>query len=255
MGAVFQIVMKSFLDVNAAGHVMALLILGFIYLYFKKSKNAEFIIAFVLCLMAAFLNPWTGNNLLSFWFDEKNYWLVFLSIPAIPICAFVASEVLSEKKDMKRTLLLSVVGILLLICAGPLFGEESELQKKSEGYIPEEYQMFVDILNQSDGAKVMASDEFLSLLRAENPNIDLIYEVAVINSDYAKDYYDEVVCMAHKDMQDPVDRLGKITQVAIGNVCNYILIPREADEPSSMEYAGYVSVAENEKYILYYYQF
>ena len=102
------------------------------------------------------------------------------------------------------------------------------------------------------GTKVLASDEIMQYLRAESLNVGLLYEIGIISSDVADQYYDPAVCGLYKDMQDPKDRLGQIVRIMKGHQCNYLIIPLEADERWEMEQSGFSVIRENDKFVLYY---
>lgn len=102
------------------------------------------------------------------------------------------------------------------------------------------------------GTKVLASDEIMQYLRAESLNVGLLYEIGIISSDVADQYYDPAVCGLYKDMQDPKDRLGQIVRIMKGHQCNYLIIPLEADERWEMEQSGSSVIRENDKFVLYY---
>ena len=119
--------------------------------------------------------------------------------------------------------------------------------------IPQPYQEIIAEIPLESNVKVLAPDEILACLRAQSTEINLIYEVNLIQSDDAEEYYDSGICSLHHSMQDIRNRLGQIVRIAEGNQCNYLVIPLDTDERWEMEQGGYIVLKETDEFVLYYY--
>lgn len=231
------------------------IICGVLKKYWKKWKNSAlfFLVFFFLFVLFFLINPWTRNNVIDLWYEKEEYRLLFSGLPIIPACAYCLSAVPQWMKEKNR-----IAGIITMIFLMSFFitiiGENNQInRKKSEGIIPQSYKEIIAEIPLESNVKVLAPDEILTCLRTQSTEINLIYEVNLIQSDRAEKYYDLAVCSLHHIMQDPKNHLGQIVQMAKGNQCNYLVIPLETDERWEMEQGGYIVLKETDEFVLYYY--
>lgn len=231
------------------------IICGVLKKYWKKWKNSAlfFLVFFFLFVLFFLINPWTRNNVIDLWYKEEEYRLLFSGLPIIPACSYCLSAVPGWIKEKNKTAGIIMTAFMLFLGVAVVLESDWNERKKSEGMIPQSYQEIVAEIPLESNVKVLAPDEILTCLRAQSTEINLIYEVNLIQSDYAEKYYNSGICSLHYSMQDPTNRLGQIARIAEGNQCNYLVIPLDTDERWEMEQGGYIVLKETDEFVLYYY--
>lgn len=213
---------------------------------------------FAYCLLALLLvfNPFTANNLLSFYFTADNYWSAFLLLPVIAVCAYCGTKVLWMQERKRDKIAVFFALLLIAVMTGGVPRDDSNIIKnENRAYLPDEYVSMFEKMNISDEPVVLlANDDIMESARAYSANIGLPYEVTLIqqSADVVKQFYSDDLVLVHTQMQQPVNLLGNITSTARAYRCNYLILPLEADDRSAMEYGGYEALAETEHYVLYY---
>lgn len=223
--------------------------------YWKKWKDsALFFPAFYSLFVLFFLiNPWTRSNVIALWYQKEEYWLLFSALPVIPACSYCLSAVPSWIKEKNKTAGIIMTAFILFFGVAVVLGSDRNERKKSEGMIPQSYQEIIAEIPFESNVKVLAPDEILTCLRMQSTDINLIYEVNLIQSDQAEKYYDSALCSLHHIMHDSKNHLGQIVLMAKGNQCNYLVLPLETDERWEMEQGGYIVLKETDEFVLYYY--
>lgn len=228
---------------------------GVLKKYWKSQKNSTlfFLVFYFLFVLFFLINPWTRNNVIDLWYKEEEYRLLFSGLPIIPSCSYCLSAVPGWIKEKNKTAGIIMTAFMLFLGVAVVLESDWNERKKSEGMIPQSYQEIVAEIPLESNVKVLAPDEILTCLRAQSTEINLIYEVNLIQSDYAEKYYNSGICSLHYSMQDPTNRLGQIARIAEGNQCNYLVIPLDTDERWEMEQGGYIVLKETDEFVLYYY--
>lgn len=235
--------------------VTAGIMCGVLKKYRKSGKNSVlfFLVFYFLFDLFFLFNPWTRNNVIDLWYKKEEYRLLFLSLPIIPACSYCISAVPGWIKEKNKTAGIIMTVFMLFLGVAVVLETDWNARKKSEGMIPQPYQEIIAEIPLESNVKVLAPDEILACLRAQSTEINLIYEVNLIQSDDAEEYYDSGICSLHHSMQDIRNRLGQIVRIAEGNQCNYLVIPLDTDERWEMEQGGYIVLKETDEFVLYYY--
>ncbi|MBD5539911.1 MAG: hypothetical protein HDR00_01720 [Lachnospiraceae bacterium] len=255
MAAVFQIVKNSWDALNSAGQYIGLFLVAFIFLFIVENNKNKQLFSYCLLALILVLNPFTANNLLSFYFKAEEYWYVFLLLPVIPICAYCCTEavMLQEKKKEKIIVFLALV-LIALIGGRAMNGDDGLARNDNRAYIADEYlQLFMEMDIEGEPIVLLADDSIMESARAYSQNIGLPYEVTLMNqpADVVEQFYSADLILVHSQMQAPLNCLGNITAVARTYRCNYLILPLEADERWAMEEGGYEVLAQTEQYVLY----
>ena len=255
MAAVFQIVKSAWDALNSAGQFMGLFFIAFIFLFIAENNKNKQLFSYCLLALILVLNPFTANNLLSFYFKTEEYWYVFLLLPVIPICAYCCTEsvMMQEKKKDKIIVFLALV-LIALIGGRAMNGVDGLVRNDNRAYIADEYlQLFMEMDVEGEPIVLLADDAIMESARAYSQNIGLPYEVTLMNqpADVIEQFYSADLVLVHSQMQAPLNCLGNITTVARAYRCNYLILPLEADERWAMEEGGYEVLAQTEQYVLY----
>lgn len=255
MAAVFQIVKSAWDTLNSAGQYMGLFLVAFIFLFIVENKKNKQLFSYCLLALILVLNPFTANNLLSFYFKAEEYWYVFLVLPVIPMCAYCCTEaVLLQEKKRDRIFTFLALVLIAVIGGRAMNGNAGLMKNDNRAYIAEEYlQLFTEMDVEDEPIVLLANDSIMESARAYSQNINLPYEVTLINQppDVVEQFYSADLVLAHNQMQAPLNCLGNITTVARAYRCNYLILPLEADERWAMEEGGYEVLAQTEQYVLY----
>lgn len=255
MAAVFQTVKSAWDTLNLSGQYMGLFLVAFIFLFIAENKKNKQLFSYCLLALILVLNPFTANNLLSFYFVPEEYWYVFLLLPVIPICAYCCTEaVFMQEKKKDKAFIFLALALIAVIGGRAMNGEGSPVKNENRAYIADEYlQLFMEMDVEGEPIVLLANDAIMESARAYSQNIGLPYEVTLINqpADVAGQFYGADLVLAHSQMQAPLNCLGNITTVARAYQCNYLILPLEADERWAMEEGGYEVLAQTEQYVLY----
>lgn len=255
MAAVFQIVKSAWDALNSSGQSMGLFFIAFIFLFIVENKKNKTLFSYCLLALILVLNPFTANNLLSFYFQADEYWYVFLLLPVIPICAYCCTEaVFLQEKKRDKILLFLVLVFVAAIGGRAINGDGGLVRNDNRAYIADEYlQLFMEMDVEGESVVLLADDTIMESARAYSQNIGLPYEVTLMNqpADVIEQFYSADLVLVHSQMQAPLNCLGNITAVARAYRCNYLVLPLEADERWAMEEGGYEVLAQTEQYVLY----
>lgn len=255
MAEIFQLVKSTWESVNASGQYMGLFLVAFIFLFVVDNKKNR--VLFTYCFIALILvfNPFTANNLLTFYLPDNTYWYAFLLLPVIPVCAYACVEAVSlQEKKIDKWIVFVALALIAGVAGNFMNDNLSASPAENSAYIQQEYlDMFSEMNIEGEPVVLLANDDIMESARAYSTNIGLPYEVALINqSKTAVDLlYSANLVLVHGQMQNPVNCLGNITATARAYQCNYLILPLEADDRGVMEYAGYEVLLETEKYVLY----
>lgn len=255
MAAVFQIVKSAWGTVNSAGQYMGLFFIGVIFLFIVENKKNKMLFSYCLFALILVWNPFTANNLMSFYFPPGEYWYVFLLLPVIPVCSYCWVEAVSmqEKKKDKRVTFLALL-LIAVICGKFISGNEGLAVNTNRAYVADEYLSLFHAMDvEGEPVVLLANDEIMESARAYSQYIGLPYEVTLINqpAEVVEQFYGADLVLGHSQMQQPVNCLGNITTIAKAYQCNYLILPLEADERWAMENGGYEVLEETEQYVLY----
>lgn len=255
MAAVFQIVKNAWGTVNSAGQYMGLFFIAFIFLFIVENKKNKMLFSYCLIALILVLNPFTANNLMSFYFLPEEYWYVFLLLPVIPVCSYCWVEAVLMREKKKDKLVTFFALILIAVISGKfLNGKEGMNLNANRAYVADEYlKLFHAMDVEGEPIVLLANDEIMESARAYSQYIGLPYEVALINqpAEVVKQFYGDDLVLGHAQMQQPLNCLGNITAVAKAYQCNYLILPLEADERWAMENGGYEVLEETKQYVLY----
>lgn len=255
MAEILQIIKNTWESISFSCQYIGLFLAAFIFLFVVENSKNKVLFAYCLLALILILNPFTANDLLTFWLSESSYWYAFLVLPIIPICAYVCVEAVSlqEKKTGKWIVFWTLV-LIVAVAGNVMNGNATKVAVENRAYIQQEYlDMFSEMNIEGEPVVLLANDDIMESARAYSVNIGLPYEVSLINqSKTAVDLlYSANLVLVHGQMQNPVNCLGNITATARAYQCNYLILPLEADDRGVMEYAGYEVLLETEKYVLY----
>lgn len=255
MAEVLQLVKSAWESMNAYGQYMGLFLVAFIFLFVVDNKKNRVLFAYCLVALALVLNPFTANNLLSFYLSDNAYWYVFLLLPVIPICAYVCVEAVSLQKKTIDKWIVFVALVLIAGVAGNFMNHNpAATPVENRACISQEYlDMFSEMNIEGEPIVLLANDDIMESARAYSANIGLPYETTLIDRPWeeVQEMYDASLALVHEQMQNPLNCLGNITATARAYQCNYLVLPIEADDRSAMEHGGYEVLLETEKYVLY----
>lgn len=255
MAAVFQIVKSAWSTINSAGQYMGLFFIGVIFLFIVENKRNKMLFSYCLLALLLVLNPFTANNLMSFYFPAGEYWYVFLLLPVIAVCSYCCVEAVFVQEKKKDKLVTFFALVLIAIIGGKFInGTEGMSPNTNRAYIADEYLQLFDAMNVEDEPIVLlANDDIMESARAYSQYIGLPYEVTLINqpAEVVAQFYGDDLVLGHSQMQQPLNCLGNITTLARAYQCNYLILPLEADERWAMENGGYEVLKETEQYVLY----
>lgn len=254
MATVFQIIKNTWNMINSAGQYMGLFLVAFIFLFVVDNKKNRMLFSYCLLALILVFNPFTANNLMSFYIASDQYWYVFLLLPVIGICAYCFVEAVTEQRSCTDRVIVFISLILIALIAGRVMNQNTYLQTcENRAYISDEYlQLFQEMNIEGESVVLLANDDIMENARAYSQYIGLPYEVPLINSvEVAQQLYGEALILLHGQMQQPSSCLGNITTTARNYQCNYLILPLEADERWEMEYGGYEVLKETENYVLY----
>lgn len=255
MAEIFQIIKNTWDMINSSGQYMGLFLVGFIFLFVVDNKKNRMLFSYCLLALILVFNPFTANNLMSFYFPSGEYWYAFLLLPVIAVCAYCCVEaVLMQEKKWDRLITFGAL-VLIAMVAGRMMNTNAGLTEcENRAYISDEYlQLFQGMNIEGEPIVLLANDDIMESARAYNQNIGLPYEVSLINqpANVVEQIYSAPLVLVHGQMQQPLDCLGNIAKTARAYQCNYLILPLEADERWAMENGGYEVLKETEKYVLY----
>lgn len=255
MSEVFQIVKNSWDTTNAAGQYMGLFVVAFIFLFVVESKKNKVLFSYCLLALVLVFNPFTANNLMTFWPGLSEYWYTFLLLPVVPICAYVCVETIALQKNQSDKWV--VFGALVLIAAvgGILMNSTANLSKvENRAGISDECLQMIQVMGES-GEPVMlcADDNTLESVRAYTSAINTPYEVSMIAQpeEIASAFYGGAMIELHRNMQSSEKQLTTIVELSRNVGCNYLSIPVTIDDREAMVASGYEAKLETVNYVLY----
>lgn len=255
MAAVFQVVKNTWDTINSAGQYMGLFLVAFIFLFVVENKKNKMLFSYCLLALVLVFNPFTANNLMSFYVSSGEYWYVFLLLPVIAICAYCCTEAVLMQEKKQDRLITFLALALIAVVGGRMMNDNTGLTKcENRAYIADEYlQLFEEMNIEGEPVVLLANDDIMESARAYSQNIGLPYEVTLINqpAEVVEQFYGADLVLIHGQMQQPFNCLGNITKTARTYQCNYLILPLEADERWEMENGGYEVLTETEEYVLY----
>jgi hypothetical protein len=255
MAEVFQIVKSNWEIINAAGQFMGLFLVAIIFLFVVETPKNKALFAYCLLAMILVWNPFTANNLLSFYFESGEYWYVFLFLPVMAVCAYCFAEAVMMQEKKKDKLITFFALVFIALVAGRFMNANTErTSNTNRAYIADEYLEFFAQMNiEGEPIVLLANDDMMESARAYSTNINLPYEVTLMNqpSEVVGQFYGNDLITVHGQMQQPLNCIGNITRVARAYGCNYLVLPLEADERWEMENGGYEVLIEDGQYVLY----
>lgn len=255
MAEIFGIIKNTWDSINSVSQYMGLFLVAFIFLFIVENKKNRMLFAYCLLALVLIFNPFTANNLLSFYLPENGYWYAFLLLPVIAICAYVCVEAVYLQEKKKDRWIVFGALVLITAIAGDLMNTiDVRVEAENRAYISEEYlELFSEMNIEGEPIVLFADDDLMENARAYSHKIGLPYEVTLINQsqDVVQQFYSADLVLAHEQMQDPTNCLGNITTVSRAYMCNYLILPIEADERWAMENGGFEVLLETEKYVLY----
>ncbi len=255
MAEIFQLIKSSWESVNASGQYMGLFLVAFIFLFVVDNKKNRILFAYCLLALILVFNPFTANNLLTFYLPENSYWYAFLLLPVLPVCSYTCVEAVSLQEKKKDKWIVFVALALIAGVAGSFMNDNASVSPvENRAYISQEYlDMFSEMNIEGEPVVLLANDDIMESARAYSANIGLPYEVTLINQPKAvvEQFYSANLVLVHGQMQNPMNCLGNVTATARAYQCNYLILPIEADDRAAMEHGGYEVLLETEKYVLY----
>lgn len=255
MAAVFQIVKDTWNTVNSTGQYIGLFLIAVIFLFIVENKKNKLLFSYCLLALILVLNPFTANNLMSFYFPAGEYWYAFLLLPVIAVCSYCFAEAVSMQEGRKDKIIVFFTLILIALIGGRFLNGKDDLNPNTNrAYIDDEYLQLFDAMDvEGEPIILFANDQIMESARAYSQYIGLPYEVTLINqpAEVVGQFYGDDLVLGHAQMQQPVDCLGNITTVARAYQCNYLILPLEADERWAMENGGYEVLEETGHYVLY----
>lgn len=255
MAEVFRIIKSSWNMLNSAGQYMGLFLVAFIFLFIVENKKNKLLFSYCLLALVLVFNPFTANNLLSFYLTPEEYWYAFLLLPVIPVCAYCCTEAVAMQEKKKDKIIVFFALVFIAVIGGKMMNGGDFLAKNdNRAYIADEYlQLFAKMNVEGEPIVLLADDAIMESARAYSQNIGLPYEVTLMNqpSEVVAQFYSADLVLGHSQMQAPLNCLGNITTVARAYGCNYLILPLEADERWAMEEGGYEVLVETKRYVLY----
>lgn len=255
MAEILQLVKSTWEAVNAAGQYMGLFLVAFIFLFVVENKKNRILFAYCLLALILVFNPFSANNLLTFYLPDNMYWYAFLLLPVLPICAYACTEAVTmQEKKVDKWIVFVALSLIAGVAGTWMNGNPTVLQAENRAYIQQEYLDMLSEMNiEGEPVVLLANDDIMESARAYSTNIGLPYEVTLINQtkDVVEQFYDARLQLVHGQMQNPVNAIGSITTIARDYRCNYLILPLDADERWAMENGGYEVLLETEKYVLY----
>lgn len=255
MAEIFQLVKSNWEAINAYGQYMGLFLVAFIFLFVVDNKKNR--VLFTYCFIALMLvfNPFTANNLLTFYLPDNAYWYAFLLLPVIPVCAYACVEAVSlQEKETDKWVVFVALALITGVAGSFMNANPSASPVENRAYIQQEYlDMFSEMNIEGEPVVLLANDDIMESARAYSANIGLPYEVTLINQppEVVEQFYGANLVLVHGQMQNPMNCMGNITATARAYQCNYLILPLGADDRSAMAYGGYEVLLETEKYVLY----
>jgi hypothetical protein len=256
MAAFFQIVRDTFTTINMSGQVMGLFLAAVIFLFMIDNRKNRMLFGYCILALILIFNPFTANNLISFYFPWYDYWQVFLLLPVIAVCAYVFVEVTGMQKNRRNQWIVAAALIVIVLMSGGLLSDGNGLTRNTNrAYIDEEYlELFSKMNMEGEPIVLLANDDIMDSARAYSQYIGLPYEVTLMNQseEVTEQFFKQDLITVHQQIQQPAFYLGNITTVARKYQCNYLILPLDSDDRAAMESGGYMVLKETEGYVLYY---
>lgn len=225
---------------SSFGINLTLLWIAIIYLYIQEeSRQKRNLMYAVLVMMFLLLNPFTANNIVTFYMENESYHRIFAIIPSGVIIAYgMAKAVSEEKKKMIGRGLLCCFVVVLLVSVNLTFTTENIGLTGNKYKVSDEVRELQQIVSELGNVYVIAPREIGEQLR----EYDL--SVRVMGGD------DEKWGVINDISQNWTDS-EKIKNYAVTYGANCIICPKEEKQAVGLDSKSFSIVAETKKYRVY----
>ena len=96
MQQILTIIKDSYTAYSSLGINLALVWIAIIYLYIQEeNKQKRNFTYFILIMMFLVLNPFTANNIITFYMENESYHRIFAIIPSVVLIAYAMTKEVS----------------------------------------------------------------------------------------------------------------------------------------------------------------
>lgn len=239
MQQILTTIRDAYTAYSGFGINLALVWIAVIYLYIQEeNKQKRNFMYFVLVMMFLLLNPFTANNIVTFYMENESYHRIFAIIPAAALIAYAMTKAVSEEK--KKTTRLTLLGgfiVILLISVNFNFTTENIAMAENRYKVSDETWELQQIVSRMGDVYVIAPREVSEQLRE--------YDVSfrVMGGDEEKWGIINDISQNWSDSE-------KIRDYALAYGANCIICPK-GEETGVLDAESFSLVAETENYWVY----
>lgn len=257
MVSAFTIIKSAWNSVGGSGHYLGIFLIACMLLYIRKEKYFKELFAYSILVLLLFFNPLLAMPMIAVFFGQYGYWHLALLLPVVPVCAYVILHlIISCRKIEGKRIVVLLLMVLFLFPALLMTNQSQRSKKETDAYIKQE---LVDIFEATPYTErrvvLLGDDEVMEAARAYSQQIELPYEVPMMNDDLkeVEKRYEPSLIAVHQNLQkeDSLLYIGAIASIAREYECNYIVLPWDEISRYDLAYGGYEIILETEHYILY----
>ncbi len=258
MEQVIGLLKNNFSETETSGISMVLFLVAFLYLLCTKNKERRGWLVFIALLLVLVLNPFSYNNITTFWFFD-DYWKLFFTLMPTIIVAYAFTVLIVEIKEkwLKCLMLLSCI---FLIAFSERFSFEpvkAAVPETTDG-VSEELIELDAILCSAEVpvSNVIAPRNVIAHIREIDADVTLLYSEELIQRMIEKSYADEDEeyvqyiehCASVVSAPDAVDNQINVAE-RYGSNC--IILDTENDDAVLMSQRGFARLGVTENYVVY----
>lgn len=240
MQQILTTVKDAYTAYSTMGINLALVWISIIYLYIhEENKQKRNFVYFILVMVLLVLNPFTANNIITFYMQNENYYPIFAIIPSAILVAYTMTKVVSvEKEKVTRRVLLGGFCIILLISVNCNFTTENIGMTDNKYRVLDEAQELQQVISSLGDVYVIAPREVGEQLRECDSS------VRVLGGDDEK-------WGAINDISQNWSDSEKIKNYAAAYGVNCIICPKGDEEREKLDSESFLLLAETENYRVY----
>lgn len=237
MQQILTTIKDSYTAYSGFGINLALVWIAIIYLYIQEeNKQKRNFTYFILVMMFLVLNPFTSNNIITFYMGNESYYRIFAIIPSVVLIAYAMTKaVLAEKEKTTRLALACGFIVVLLISVNFNFTTENISMLDNKYRVSDETQELQQIVSGLGDVYVIAPREIGEQLRECDSSVRIFGG-------------DEEKWGAINDISQNWEDSEKIRNYAVAYGANCVVCPK-GDEELNLE--AFSLVAETENYRVY----
>lgn len=178
------------------------------------------------------------------------YWRMFWILPAVPIMAFVMTELIRKKAAWKNLLLGILVVAAIIVCGKNVYTNGNFTKAENKFKLPQEAVMIADYMLTEDGeTKALVPEEIFCHIRQYSSKIALLYgrDILGFTSPVRNKRYHKV----YEEMESERPNVQTIMRAAKKYECQYVVFDSAKILRGNPENYGYELKTQIGRFLIY----